>query len=184
MQLVQTEAHSINATFDANLCRRVSAYTREDSDYWSFRRNGAREHSHGYFQYPAMMVPEMISDLIRAIIDVKPNTKAVLDPFAGSGTVMTEAMLQGRDFLARDVNPLAILLCKVKRGPFFPEAMRDKAQDLLARIKNDKKQRIEVTFPGRDKWFTADAAVELSNPAGDRGRTDTLGAALFLDCLS
>jgi hypothetical protein len=162
MPFATSERSSIAETRDADLCRRVSVYTREDSDYWSFRGNAAREHSHGYFQYPAMMVPEMISDLIRTIIEVKPSTKAILDPFAGSGTVLTEAMLQGRDFLARDVNPLAVLLCKVKRGPFFPEAMREKAADLLDRIKNDKKQRIEVAFPGRDKWFAASAAIELS----------------------
>lgn len=162
MQLPSTQRSCIAETRDADLCRRVSAYTREDSDYWSFRGNAVRKHSHGYFQYPAMMVPEMISDLIRTIIEVKPSTKRIFDPFAGSGTVLTEAMLQGRDFLARDINPLAVLLCQVKRGPFFPDAMREKANDLFERIKNDKKRRIEVSFPGRTKWFTTDAATELS----------------------
>lgn len=153
---------NVGTTQDANLCLRVNAYTNEDADYWSFRGSPARQHSHGYFQYPAMMVPEMISDLIRTIVEVKPSTKSIFDPYAGSGTVMTEAMLQGRDFLARDVNPLAILLCKVKRRPFFPDAMREKAVGLLDRIKNDKRWRIEVAFPGRDKWFTREASIELS----------------------
>src|ERR1035441_8797356 len=112
MQSAPDETQSIATTLDANLCQRVSAYTREDSDYWSFRGNAAREHSHGYFQYPAMMVPEMISDLISTIVKVKPSIRSIFDPFAGSGTVLTEAMLQGGDELARDINPLAILLCK------------------------------------------------------------------------
>ena len=162
MRLPSTQRSSIVETRDADLCRRVSAYTREDADYWSFRGNAVREYSHGYFQYPAMMVPEMISDLIRTIIEVKPSTKKIFDPFAGSGTVLTEAMLQGRDFLARDINPLAVLLCKVKRGPFFLGAMREKANDLFERIRNDKKRRIEISFPGRAKWFGTDAAIELS----------------------
>jgi hypothetical protein len=109
-----------------------------------------------------MMVPEMISDLISTIVKVKPSVKSIFDPFAGSGTVLTEAMLQGRNFLARDINPVAILLCKVKQGPFFPEAMREKAVELLKRIESDKTQRIEVAFPGRDKWFSEDACIELS----------------------
>ena len=162
MRLPSTQRSSIVETRDADLCRRVSAYTREDADYWSFRGNAVREYSHGYFQYPAMMVPEMISDLIRTIIEVKPSTKKIFDPFAGSGTVLTEAMLQGRDFLARDINPLAVLLCKVKHGPFFLGAMREKANDLFERIRNDKKRRIEISFPGRAKWFGTDAAIELS----------------------
>ncbi len=162
MTLSLAQPLGIATSIDAKLCGRVSAYTQEDADYWSFRGNGAREHIHGYFQYPAMMVPEMISELISSIIDVKPSTKAVFDPYAGSGTVLTESMLQGRDFLARDVNPLAILLCKVKRGPFFPDAMREKAKCLIERIKADQKQSIEVSFPGRDKWFTTEVAIELS----------------------
>ena len=92
----------------------MDAFTKENQDHWSYRGSTPRQHSHGYFQYPAMMVPEMISDLISTIVEVKPSTKAIFDPYAGSGTVMTEAMLQGRNFLARDVNPLAILLCAVR----------------------------------------------------------------------
>ncbi len=159
---MQSSQASFGPTLDANLRQRVTDYTREDADYWSFRGSTPREHSHGYFQYPAMMVPEMISDLITTIIEVRPSTNGIFDPYAGSGTVMTEAMLKGCDFLARDINPLAVLLCKVKRGPFFPDAMRDKASALLARIKEDKSQRIETRFSGRDKWFTRDACIALS----------------------
>jgi hypothetical protein len=162
MLQAKTEAASIGATLDANLRVQVDAFTKENADYWSYRGSTPRQHSHGYFQYPAMMVPEMISDLISTIIEVKPGTRGIFDPYAGSGTVMTEAMLQGRNFLARDVNPLAILLCKVKRGPFFPDAMREKSVQLLDRIKTDRRWRIEVEFPGRDKWFTRDASIELS----------------------
>ncbi len=159
---MQPSQASFGPTLDANLRQRVTDYTRENADYWSFRGSTPREHSHGYFQYPAMMVPEMISDLITTIIEVRPSTNGIFDPYAGSGTVMTEAMLQGCDFLARDINPLAVLLCKVKRGPFFPDAMRDKALALLARIKEDKSKRIETRFSGRDKWFTHDACIALS----------------------
>jgi hypothetical protein len=157
-----SESEISGKALDASLRSRVGAYTRDDADYWSFRGNCGRQHSHGYFQYPAMMVPEMISDLISTIIEVKPSTKAICDPYAGSGTVLTEAMLQGRDFLARDVNPLAILLCKVKSGPFMPGAMCEKVLDLQAQIRSDRKQRVEVAFKGRDKWFSAEVAVELS----------------------
>lgn len=162
MQLVPSAVQSIPAIFDADLCRRVEEFTRQDVDYWSFKGNAAREHSHGYFQYPAMMVPEMISDLISTIIQVKPTTNGIYDPFAGSGTVLTEGMLQGLDCLARDINPLAVLLCKVKKGPFFPDAMEEKVEELLGRIDNDRKHRVEVAFPGRDKWFSREACLELS----------------------
>ena len=46
-------------------------------------------------------------------------------------------MLLGRAFLARDINPLAILLCNAKKGPFFADAAIEKAAVLLDRITND-----------------------------------------------
>src|SRR5262245_60253104 len=134
MPLSTPAVPSIPSTLDADLCRRVNVYTRQDSDYWSFKGNAVREHWHGYFQYPAMMVPEVIPDLISTIIQVKPATKAICDPFAGSGTVLTEGMLQGLECLARDINPLAVLLCKVKKGPFYPDAMQQKVEEVLGRL--------------------------------------------------
>jgi len=104
----------------------------------------------------------MQEDLMRTIIDAKPSTKALFDPYAGSGTVLTEAILLGREFLARDINPLAILLCNAKKGPFFPDAAREKAAALLDRIASDGSTALEAEFPGRDKWFTHDVSIALS----------------------
>jgi hypothetical protein len=149
-------------TTDEDVVRRVNAYAEHDAEHWSYKDNATRVHSHAYFQYPAMMVPEMQEDLIRTIIEAKPSTKALYDPFAGSGTILTEAILLGREFLARDINPLAVLLCNAKKGPFFPEAAREKAKIVLDRIAGDGKTAIEASFPGRDKWFTHDVSVKLS----------------------
>jgi hypothetical protein len=151
-----------NVSTDEDVTRRVNAYAELDAEHWSYRDNARREHSHAYFQYPAMMVPGMQEDLIRTIIKAKPSTKALFDPFAGSGTVLTEAILLGRAFLARDINPLAILLCNAKKGPFFPDAARGKAAEVLDRIGNDTKTNVEASFPGRDKWFAPDVSVRLS----------------------
>jgi hypothetical protein len=147
---------------DRDVSRRVNAYAENDADHWSYKENAAREHSHAYFQYPAMMVPEMQADLIRTIIDAKPSTRALYDPFAGSGTVLTEAILLGRNFLARDINPLAILLCKAKSGPFFPRAALERAEALLGRINSDTGNSLEANFSGRDKWFGRQVCVQLS----------------------
>lgn len=151
-----------NVTTDEDVARRVNAYTEHDAEHWSYKDNAAREHSHAYFQYPAMMVPGMQEDLIRTIIEAKPSTKALYDPFAGSGTVLTEAILLGREILARDINPLAILLCNAKKGPFFADAAIEKSAAVLERIASDTKTGLEACFLGRDKWFTHDVSVKLS----------------------
>ncbi|HZU77806.1 MAG TPA: DNA methyltransferase, partial [Dehalococcoidia bacterium] len=40
--------------------------------------------------------------------------ETVLDPFAGSGTMLVEARLLGRNALAADIDPLARLIARVK----------------------------------------------------------------------
>ncbi|WP_215780024.1 DNA methyltransferase [Paludibacterium sp. B53371] len=86
----------------------------------------------------------------------------VFDPFVGSGTVLTEAMRRGANFVGFDINPLAVLASKVKSGPFYVTALQDKADELVTRISLDFGKKIEADFPGMDKWFTREIAVELS----------------------
>ncbi len=108
------------------------------------------------------MVPRMQGQLIRAVKEVEPGIKSIFDPFVGSGTTMTEAMMQGFDFVGQDINPLAILICRAKMGPFDVQILQDKLNNLIYAIKEDQNSQIVIDFPGRDKWFQPKIAVELS----------------------
>ncbi len=147
---------------DEELRSRIESLSENDDDYWSFKGNSKREHGHGLFQYPAMMVPQVVRTVLKEACCVYPGIGCVGDPFVGSGTVLTESMIKGLDFIGQDINPLAILLCKVKSGPFFIEAIFNKAEDLHSRLSYDSKNAIEVIFPGRDKWFRKDVQIALS----------------------
>lgn len=147
---------------DEMLRRRFNSLTEEDKDYWSFKGNSRREYGHGMFQYPAMMVPQVVEAVLKQACFVHPDIERVGDPFAGSGTIMTESMMHGLAFSGADINPLAVLLCRVKSGPFFISALADKAKELLARIDGDGAYAIEADFPNRDKWFGREAQIALS----------------------
>lgn len=164
---------------DMALRKIVDELSAADADYWSFRGRAGRSDAHAYFQYPAMMVPEMQRDLIGAVVSICPEIKSVFDPFVGSGTVLTETMLRGLGFLGADINPLAILLCRAKAGPFFVNATRQKVDDLLARIANDSRDSLETGFPGLEKWFDRDVAVELSRIHRAITREDSLWCRQF-----
>ena len=88
--------------------------------------------------------------------------ETVFDPFAGAGTVLTESMLLGRNFMAHDANPLAVLLCKTKSGPFRHSHLADAAALLKSRILSDTSGVVEVDFYNRDKWFSPAVSVQLS----------------------
>ncbi len=70
-----------------------------------------RLHVHGFHTYPARMHPATAARLVEAVS--APGT-TVLDPFCGSGTVLVEALLAGRRAVGTDLNPLAVMLARLK----------------------------------------------------------------------
>lgn len=102
--------HSLNET-DEKLIEKLSALP---DGYWDFREDDTREYTHGLHNYPAMMVCPISRNIIKMMKDIMP-IKALLDPFSGSGTVLVEGKLAALDMVSgNDINPLALLLTKVK----------------------------------------------------------------------
>lgn len=103
-------------------------------DYWDFKDDDTHEYTHGIHSYPAMMV----SPISKNIIDIVKQFKTVdslFDPFAGSGTVLVEGMLAGIPIIAgNDINPLALLLSKVKTTPIERSALQNEYMELKERL--------------------------------------------------
>lgn len=131
-------------------------------DYWNFSGHPTPEYSHAYLQYPAMMVPQMLDEILEAVKSINVNTKSILDPFMGSGTTMTGAMLHGLNFAGCDINPLAFLACKVKRGPLFIKSIGKKATKIREKIESKSINPAQVDFPGKKKWFKEQVAEDLA----------------------
>jgi len=145
-------------------------------DYWSFKNASKRRGAHALIHYPAMMVPNLQGNILAAIKEVSPTSQQVLDPFVGSGTVLVESMNLGLDFSGVDINPLAVLSCLAKSGPYFVDAFSDKASQLTARILADGTSRHESSFSGRDKWFEPEVALGISKVARNIRSIDALWA--------
>lgn len=148
-----------NTITDPSLVSDLAALAGDDN--WAFRSWAARDYSHGLFQYPAMMVPQMQRELIERLA-AENEASRVYDPFVGSGTTMAEAMLQGLDFLGTDINPLAVLLCRAKAGPFFMTALADAGDRVVLAASADTGTTISADWAGREKWFRDDVATGLS----------------------
>jgi DNA modification methylase len=89
----------------------------------------ARAHVHGFHSYPARMHPLTARRLVEAF---SRKGERVLDPFAGSGTVLVEARLAGREAIGVDANPLAVRLAELKT--------RGLGEEPRARLVNAAKQ--------------------------------------------
>lgn len=147
---------------DRAIISRLESLSAADREYWAFRGRSRRGHAHAFFQYPAMMVPQMQAELIRAVADTRPGITSAFDPFVGSGTTLTESMFQGLEFTGWDINPLAVLLCLTKTGPFYPNALMEKTDEALARVAADTATTTETDLPNVGKWFRRDVSIALS----------------------
>ena len=112
-------------------------------NYWDFKDSDTSELVHGIHSYPAMMIYPISRNLIEIVKSNKEIT-SLLDPFAGSGTVLVEAMLADiPEIYGNDLNPLARLVSKVKTTildiDLLQETFKNIAQNIDRLYKKYKK---------------------------------------------
>ena len=99
------------------------------------------------------MVPKLQRQLINTFVSWDPTITTVYDPFLGSGTVMTEAMLRGLDFFGGDINPLAILIARAKSEVFNTALLTENLYSIISRAKNRTNTSSPNGFDNIRKWF-------------------------------
>lgn len=103
-------------------------------DYWDFKDDDTHSYTHGIHSYPAMMVSPISRNIINIVRQFK-KVDSLFDPFAGSGTVLVEGILAGIPVVAgNDINPLALLLSKVKTTPIERAALQNEYAELKNRL--------------------------------------------------
>jgi DNA modification methylase len=146
-----------------------------------------RSHVHGFHTYPARMHPVTAARLLAA---VSAPGDTVLDPFCGSGTVVVEAVIAGRRALGTDLNPLAVMLARLKSSA-MTDAQRaglvDAAREVAAFADERRVRRAGATrrYPPEDvALFDPHVLLELDSvragieARGDAATREALGLVL------
>jgi len=141
---------------------------KEVDPSWDFRGSDTKYSNHGFHTYPAMMIPQIARRLIKTY---GKDAKVLLDPFMGSGTAVLEATLHQNFEKAYgiDINPLAILISKVKTTPIKSDILSNEYTKLIAKCVQDlyainiEKKEIETpNFFNIDFWFKPQVIKELT----------------------
>lgn len=106
--------------------------------------------THGFDSYPAKMIPHMARFLIEKIS--RPG-QTILDPFCGSGAVLIEALLHGRNAIGVDFNTLAVALGVAKTTVYDTSILEKQLQEILRRAIRCSRPHI-YDFPNAEYWFT------------------------------
>jgi site-specific DNA-methyltransferase (cytosine-N4-specific) len=107
----------------------------------------------------------MVAPVVRRLIEeYSPVTSGgrLLDPFCGSGSALVEGMLHGMTTVGVDLNPLAVLLARVKTTPLTDHELRVEHQALLARFDETASTPPNVDLRNVRFWYSAHSIAELS----------------------
>ncbi len=90
--------------------------------------------SHDFFRYFGKLPPVVVRHILEMSV---PENGVFLDLMCGSGTSLVECKMMGIESVGVDINPLSILVSKVKITPLDPSVLSSIADVLLLAIKQD-----------------------------------------------
>lgn len=130
-------------------------------DIFDITEKNVTAYTHIIHKYPSKFIPQIPR---WAITEYSKQGDLILDPFSGSGTTAIESMIYGRNAVALDINPLAVLISKVKTTPIDPNRLIEVYEELIRNYNSDReiKKNQVPNIPNIEKWFTEESIRNLS----------------------
>jgi hypothetical protein len=128
---------------------------------WSERDLPQRErtkHVHALHPYLGKFIPQLVEILLERY--VAPGG-AVLDPFAGSGTTLVQALESGRHATGADIAAFNVLLMRVKTAEYNLFRLEHELRDVLARFEERPAASAESESEYLRRWYAPRALKEL-----------------------
>jgi SAM-dependent methyltransferase len=135
------------------------------------------KHVHRLHPYLGKYVPQLVEELFRRHVPVRGR---VLDPFAGSGTTLVQALESGLDSAGVDIAAFNCLLMGVKTEAHNPFGLEHDLRDALARFERGEGDATGAT-PYVRRWFAPaarDQLLRFRSLAGDYEHADVLRVVL------
>jgi DNA methylase len=127
---------------------------------WSERDLPERQrtkHVHRLHPYLGKYIPQLVEELFRRHV---PPRGRVLDPFAGSGTTLVQAVESGHDSVGVDIAAFNCLLMRVKTEAHNPFVLERELRDALARFERGEGSAGRPSAYVR-AWFAPPAYKDL-----------------------
>ncbi len=150
---------------------------------FNINTNKVTEFTHGFHKYPAKFIPQIPRwALNRYLKDIK---SLVLDPFCGSGTTIIETLLHGHSGFGVDVDPLSVLISKVKTTPLDIEELNKEVTKLENNLLNKDLPIFKPACETIEHWFKKEYIPVLSKIRDTIDKIENRDIKdLFLICFS
>ncbi|MFQ5709385.1 MAG: DNA methyltransferase [bacterium] len=140
------------------------------TDDLDFHNQSSNYATHNFHSFPAKFPPQLPS---KFILSLTKEGDVVLDPMMGSGTTVLEAFLTGRHAIGFDIDPLAVMIAKVKTTNAKPNELMKHCKSILRNARNQlehEQEYLQKELTNRwdskskqfiDYWFVAETQLEL-----------------------
>ncbi len=115
------------------------------------------KHVHRLHPYHGKFIPQLVEALLARYLEPGDH---VLDPFAGSGTTLVQALESGLDATGVDIAAFNCLLMRVKTAPYDLAELGAELQRVSERIDSLPRKRARASGYLRT-WYAPQAAAEL-----------------------
>ena len=139
-----------------------------------------RDFARKILNYPAMMVPSVQEPIIKRLSETFKGEVSLVDPFMGASNTLVTGMKYGLNVFGQDINPLAVLLSKVKTRYYSNDELKTTEELIKSIIEKDTSIKKEVRFHNIDKWFKNDVQLELSKLYRAIKQVSNIGMRRFL----
>jgi len=126
---------------------------------WSERalpENVRTKHVHRLHPYHGKFIPQLVEVLLERYL---PPGGRILDPFAGSGTTLVQALESGMDATGAELAAFNCLLMRVKTAHYDVEALGAELRDVYALLGSRTTKARPTAYLRR--WYEPQAAKEL-----------------------
>jgi len=156
-----------NLAFNNTASEKLVKLLTDNLDFHNHRSNYA---THNFHSFPAKFPPQLP---LKFILSLTEESDVVLDPMMGSGTTVVEALLNKRCAIGFDIDPLAVMITKVKTNKIELNELLVHFRLILKNAKNyfahkqdylkgklsehwDSKSKVFI-----DNWFAPETQLEL-----------------------
>jgi hypothetical protein len=115
------------------------------------------KHVHRLHPYHGKFIPQLVEVLLDRYLT---RGDHVLDPFAGSGTTLVQALESGLNATGVDIAAFNCLLMNVKTAPYDLPALGQELREVSSRIESLPRRRARASGYLRD-WYASQALAEL-----------------------
>ena len=116
------------------------------------------KHVHRLHPYHGKFIPQLVEILLDRYLA---RGDHVLDPFAGSGTTLVQALESGLDATGVDIAAFNCLLMRVKTAPYDLPELGEELREVAGRVESLPRRRVRASGYVRE-WYAPLAVAELT----------------------